>query len=208
MSAKTEAILASAEPITLASGSPIRAAILKNAGVVFAIAKSGVDEVPLKEAHLAGGGTLEDVPRILAEAKARAVSATTSGVVLGADQVLIHDGVVYDKVDTMDAARDRLRVWRGSEHRLVGHVAAVRDGTVLEGHTFISPMAMRDLSEAELDRYLDRAGPDILQSVGCYQFEGLGAQLFETAADDHSAIYGLALMPTLAMLRRHAGLTL
>jgi septum formation protein len=60
---------------------------------------------------------------------------------------------------------------------------------------------MRPFSEAFLDQYLDRAGEDILASVGAYQIEGLGLQLFEDVDGDFFTILGLPLLPLLRFLR-------
>jgi septum formation protein len=64
-------------------------------------------------------------------------------------------------------------------------------------------MRMRSFSDAFLDSYVGRAGDEILRSVGAYQLEGLGAQLFEKVEGDFFTILGLPLLPVLAILREH-----
>ena len=65
---------------------------------------------------------------------------------------------------------------------------------------------MRNMTEAEIDAYLDACDPDILHSVGAYQVEKLGARLFERIEGDHFAVLGLSLFPLLDLLRREGAL--
>ena len=64
-------------------------------------------------------------------------------------------------------------------------------------------MTMRGFSDAFLDDYLKRMGPRVLDVVGGYEVEGLGAQLFARISGDQFAIVGLPLLPLLAFLRGH-----
>jgi septum formation protein len=63
-------------------------------------------------------------------------------------------------------------------------------------------LTMRDLSDADIERYLDAASPGIFGCVGAYQIEGAGVQLFERVAGDHFTIMGMPLLPLLGQLRR------
>ena len=65
---------------------------------------------------------------------------------------------------------------------------------------------MRALDPAEISRYLERAGPSALASVGAYQVEGLGVHLFEKIDGDQATILGLPLLPLLAFLREEGSL--
>jgi septum formation protein len=62
---------------------------------------------------------------------------------------------------------------------------------------------MRDFSDAFLDNYLAEVGPKVMASVGCYQLEGLGVQLFDKIEGDYFTILGLPLLPLLEVLRGH-----
>jgi len=62
-------------------------------------------------------------------------------------------------------------------------------------------MTMRPLSDNTLERYLDACGPEVLESVGVYRLEGIGATLFEKIDGDYFTILGLPLLPLLACLR-------
>jgi septum formation protein len=62
-------------------------------------------------------------------------------------------------------------------------------------------MTMRELTEPEIEAYLDATGVAVTTSVGAYQLEGLGVHLFERIEGDHFTILGLPLLPLLAFLR-------
>lgn len=186
-------------PIVLASGSAIRAKVLRDAGVAFSVVKPGVDEGAIKARMTGASG--EDIALALAREKALAVSRTTEGVVIGGDQILRFGGELFDKVDTMEAVRARLRALSGRTHDLVGGVVLARGDVVLEDYVGVSKLTMRAVSDAMIEWYLEQEGEALLASVGCYQFENAGAQLFEAIDGDYFAILGLPLLPTLAMLR-------
>ena len=95
---------------------------------------------------------------------------------------------------------------RGRAHALHAAVAAVRNGEVVFEHCAVARLSMRMFSEQFLDCYLDAAGDAVTTSVGAYQVEGLGLQLFERVEGDHSTILGLPLLPVLDFLRSDGGL--
>lgn len=190
------------QDIILASGSVIRARILKAAGVGFAVMKPDVDEAAVKRACGKEGLDLEATAMRLAESKALAVEPPSGALVVGSDQILEFEGRAYDKCESMDEARARLLALSGRPHTLVNAVAVARDGDVLFRRIDRPRLMMRDLSAAEIDRYLAEAGEEILASVGAYQVEGLGARLFERIDGDYFAVLGLSLFPLLSFLRR------
>lgn len=186
--------------LVLASGSAIRAAILTNAGIAFRAEKPEVDEEALKR-RLAGGD-LEEVAMKLAEAKALAVTSP-GDFVLGSDQILEFEGRAFDKATTMEEARRRLIALEGRAHTLINAAAIARDGAIVYRHLARPKLLMRTMTGPEIEAYLERAGDDILASVGCYQVEGLGAGLFERIEGDYFAVLGLALLPLIGFLRGH-----
>jgi septum formation protein len=186
--------------LVLASKSMIRRRILIDAGLDVDVVSPGVDEDAIKKRMVGKDG--ETIARALAEAKARAVSLRRlDDWVIGADQMLRFDGVLHDKVNSVDAAEARLETMRGQDHELIGAVALAKAGEIRRTHVEVSTLTMRNFSEAFLDAYLDRAGEGILSSVGCYEFESVGVQLFERVQGDFYAILGLPLLPLLGMLR-------
>lgn len=194
-------------PVVLASQSRSRAAILSGAGVSFEAVSSGVDEDAAKAGRLAAGEGPCKIALALAEAKAVAVSALRPGaVVIGADQTLDLAGALRDKAVDLADARRRLEELKGRAHRLHAALAIAEDGAVV-WRTVESPsLTMRDFSGRFLEDYLARNGADLLGSVGCYQLEGEGAQLFERIEGDYFAILGLPLLPLLAELRARGAL--
>ncbi|MEZ5892722.1 MAG: nucleoside triphosphate pyrophosphatase [Parvularculaceae bacterium] len=191
---------AAARTITLASGSVIRAAILKGAGVEFAVIRPDVDEAAIKRLALAGGKTLQETAQLLADEKARAVKAP--GAIIASDQILNFEGQGFDKPSSMDEARQRLAALQGREHSLINAVTIMRDGEIAFRRVDEPRLLMRAMSASEIDAYLKAAGSEILASVGAYQVEGLGSRLFERIEGDYFAVLGLALHPVLGYLRR------
>ncbi|CUW43454.1 Maf-like protein [Brucella sp. 10RB9215] len=189
--------------LVLASKSPFRSALLKNAGIEFSTASADIDERAVEAPLYESGATPEDVAQILAEAKAIDVSEKNPGaVVIGCDQTLSLGDEIFHKPHDMEAARRQLLKFSGKTHQLNSAVVLARDGKTLWRHVSIAHMTMRDLDAGFIGRYLGRVGDIALSSVGAYQVEGPGIQLFEKIDGDYFTIVGLPLLPLLAELRR------
>ncbi|WP_192179482.1 Maf-like protein [Mesorhizobium amorphae] len=189
-----------AEKIILASGSPYRKAMLVNAGLDIEAVPADVDERAL-EAPLKGVSP-EDVASILAEAKATEVSERKPGaLVLGCDQTLSLGDEVFHKPADMESARRHLLALSGKTHQLNSAAVLCRNGEVLWRHVGVASLTMRKLDPAFIGRHLARVGAKALSSVGAYQIEGEGIQLFEKIEGDYFTIVGLPLLPVLAKLR-------
>ena len=190
--------------IVLASGSKIRASLLRAAHVPFEAVPPGVDEQAVK-AGLPGASPGQ-AAAILAERKALAVSAARpADLVIGADQTLEFEGRLYDKAESLGEARERLLLLRGHTHHLNAGVVLARNGQIVWRDLVVSRLTMRDFSQAWLAGYMAR-NPQVLASVGCYELEGEGVQLFDHIDGDYFAILGLPLMGLLAALRRAGAL--
>ena len=192
-----------ASNVVLASTSAIRQAVLRGAGVPFEAVSPGVDEETIKTSLLAEGVAPRYVADALAEAKAVKVSRRRPGLVIGADQTLDLDGRLYDKVATVEEARERLGSLRGKTHKLHCGMVVARDGVAIWREVVTTTLRMRPFTDDFLEGYLQRNAPGILSSVGCYQLEGEGVQLFDRIEGDYFAILGLSLIPLLDLLRRH-----
>ena len=191
------------EQIILASKSAARRAVLTGAGVPFEVAVAGVDEDAVKTAMLAQGATPRDVADALAEIKAVKISAGRAGFVIGSDQTLEFEGKLYDKAESLEAARERLTTMRGRPHKLHSAVVVAKDGAPIWREIVSATLTMREFSDDFLDGYLALEGEEMLGSVGCYRLEGPGAQLFSKIEGDYFAILGLPLMGLLDLFRRH-----
>jgi len=188
--------------LILASTSAARIGLLRQAGLDFEAVGADVDERALEAPLLAGGASPSDVALALAEAKALAVSARfPEALVIGGDQVLDLDGERFVKPDGREAAKRQLGKLAGRTHRLRSGIALAEGNSIVWRHLSTAALSMRPLDEAALDRYLDRAGAAVTRSVGAYQLEGVGIQLFETIEGDYFTILGLPLLPLLAALR-------
>jgi septum formation protein len=188
--------------LVLASASATRRRLLAEAGIEAEARPAPIDERALEAPLLAVGATPRDIAVALAAAKALATSEAVPGaLVIGADQTLDCDGERMTKPSDMDAARQQLLKLSGRSHRLHSAVACARDGTILWQHVESPTLTMRKLPPDDIARYLAAVGEDALASVGAYQLEGRGIQLFERIDGDFFAILGLPLLPLLAFLR-------
>ncbi len=191
--------------IILASKSPSRALILKNAGVSFEIKPAGIDEGKIKTRGLKNRLSPGDIGMILAREKGLAVSKKyPAAVTIGADQILEFEGEIFDKPKSMKEAREVLEKLRGKTHTLISCVVLAKGDAVLKEIQKPARLTMREFSNKFLDRYLAEAGEMILASVGAYQLEGPGAALFEKIEGDFFTILGLPLLEVLAGLH-HLG---
>ena len=187
--------------LVLASTSRIRRQLLEHAGLAIKVTKPQVDESVLKKRM----ATLppEKLALELASAKALSIApADADEIVIGADQVLAMLGGHLDKPPTIAAARDQLLGLRGKTHRLVSAVACARNAAIAWSHVATAELDMRNFSDAYLDAYLQQVGSEAIRSVGAYQLEGLGAQLFDAVRGDYFTILGLPLLPLLEFLRQ------
>ncbi len=194
-------------PLVLGSGSASRAALLEAAGLTFETDPAGIDEAAIRKVITRAEGTnLSDVADVLARAKAETVSERHPGaLVIGADQVLACGDELFEKPGNMEEARRTLLALQGRTHQLHSAVALAREGDVNWGYVETVDLSMRALTPEFIGRYLAAAGERVLQSVGAYQFEGLGVHLFEEIRGDYFSILGLPLLALLAQLRREAG---
>lgn len=192
--------------LVLASKSASRYKLLSNAGLAFTQETSTIDEGVIKTTFVAQENPsipLSDLALILAQAKALDVSERNPhSYTIGADQILISDGKVFDKPEDSKDARDQLLALRGKEHQLETAVAIVKNGEILWSYSETSYLRLRNFTPGFLGHYLAAEGNEVTTSVGGYKLEGRGLQLFETINGDFFSILGLPMLPLLEFLRQ------
>lgn len=190
--------------VVLASSSAARATLLTNAGISFDQVSPRVDEEEMKHSLQAAGASAADTAIALAELKALRISRDYPGhLIIGADQMLECGSVWFDKPVDMLHAKAHLISLRGKTHVLQNAVCVAKGGSILWHHIDEARLTMRPFSDDFLQAYLALAGEDILWSVGAYQLEGVGSQLFTKIEGDFFSILGLPLLPLLDFLRGH-----
>ncbi len=194
---------AASADIVLASASSARAALLKGAGLSFAVTPARVDEATVKESFQADGVSTADAAAGLADLKARKISMQQPvALVIGADQMLDCNGVWFDKPPDRDHLVGQLMSLRGKTHRLHSAVCLYQGGERLWGTVETAALTMRSFSDGFLRDYVDAADDAVLESVGGYRLEGRGAQLFSRIDGDYFTILGLPLLSLLDFLRQ------
>lgn len=191
-----------AETLVLASASPSRRMLMENAGLKFQAVAAQIDEraVEREIEHRALGP--DELALELACCKALEVSSRfPQALVIGCDQTMSLGQQVFHKPADRAEARANLLLLRGRTHRLNSGVALVRGGREIWRNLSTADLSMREFSDAFLEDYLVRCGDDVMKSVGCYQLEGIGIQLFNSISGDYFTILGLPLLPLLEQLR-------
>ena len=189
--------MTSARRLILASASPRREELLRQLGVPFTVVRSDLPE------ELMGGSPVESV-RALALAKARAVAGrVATGVVLGADTVVVLDGAVFGKPASLDDARGMLRALRGRSHQVITGVALVEASegageAPSEVLAVVTLVQMRQYGEDEIDAYVATGEP--VDKAGAYAIQGEGGKLVSRVDGCYTNVVGLPLGTTRRLL--------
>lgn len=185
--------------LILASSSPIRRQMLKEAGADFQVAAPGCDEDLVKQRHVGDGASLA---RRLAELKAISVAAGPDDWVIGSDSTVTVDGTRYSKPRDREEAARHLREFSGRTLELASAVALARGGTIEWSEADVARLSVRPLSDRFIDNYLDAEWPDVGYCVGVFRMEGRGVTLFDRIEGSHFTILGMPLLPLLGALRQ------
>lgn len=189
--------------LILASQSAGRAQMLRAAGLEFETTPAHLDEAALTAALQAEGQSPRNIADALAEAKAVKISRRLAGIlILGADSTLaLDDGTMLSKPESKENAAQQLRSMAGQRHQLFSAVVAARDGQAIWRHVSVAEIWMRALSDRFIDDYVDENWENIRWTVGCYEIEGAGVQLFDRVEGDPWTIIGMPMLPLMQWLR-------
>lgn len=188
------------EPIVLASASASRQAMLRSAGVEFAVAPAAIAERAI-EADMPDSPP-EEIAQALAAAKAATVSVQHPGVwVLGSDSLVEVGGRRFDKPASRGEAADHLRRFSGRVMTLHSAAALAKDGRIHWVEGDFARLAVRELSDAFIAAYLDVEWPAVAGCVGVFRIEGPGVHLFDRVTGDQFTVLGMPLLPVLGALR-------
>ena len=180
--------------ILLASKSPTRAKLLKNAGIKFETVSHGVDEEEVKLSM--SSQSPKEIAVKLSELKALKPSSSNPDVfVIGSDQVLDLQGKLFNKANNRGEAVEQLRTLSGQEHTLITSTVIAKNNSIVWRHLNESKMKMRALSEEMIQNYLAEASDEILNIVGVYAIEKEGIKLFELIGGDIFSIQGISMLP-------------
>lgn len=187
--------------LILASQSKSRQSMLKNSGVEYRAIPADLDEENIMATLESEGASSGQIALELAKAKAMFISKQhPNDYVIGSDQVLSMDEVLYSKANNKTEAIERLMLFQGKEHFLTSAVCVAKAGEILWHKADVAALKMKEMSHEAIEKYTETAGDDLTSCVGCYAIEGAGIRLFHDIRGDHFTIMGMPLLPLLTYL--------
>ncbi len=191
------------EKLILGSASPFRRQLMENAGLTFDVQAARIDERAVEAALEPDAKDPANIALQLARAKALSISAQTpDAFVIGSDQTMSMDGEIFHKCQSEEEAATQILSMAGRTHELNSAVVISRDQDVVWEHVSVAHMTFRHFDAGFVETYLKLAGKPVLQSVGAYQLEGVGIQLFDKIDGDYFTVLGLPMLPLLDALRK------
>jgi septum formation protein len=178
--------------------------LLETSGLASRVVPLNFDEAKTNQALLKNVEETDpaDIAELLTRTRIEEANARFPGaLIIGADQVVSLNGKLLEKPKTIVAARDRLFELRGKTHQLHSAVALAEEGQITWTHVETAHLTMRSFSAQFLGRYLAAAGPQVSESPGAYQLDGVGLQLFDRIQGDYLAMLGAPILLLFARLR-------
>lgn len=181
--------------LVLASQSPRRSEILRQAGIPFVIRAAVVDETPFT------GEKAEDYVRRLAEWKARAIPAAPDETVLGADTTVVVDGRMLGKPESNEDARRMLQLLSGRRHEVLTGICFKRGAGVTMDWA-VTEVWFAAMSDSEIDEYVASGEP--MDKAGGYAIQGLASKFIQRIQGCYFNVVGLPVALVYRHLREHA----
>jgi septum formation protein len=177
--------------LILASSSPRRAEILRNAGFTFEVCHAQVDETRFP------GEAADAYVRWIAEAKSRTVAARAQkenggAIILGADTAVVAEGQILGKPADAEAARRMLRLLSGKTHEVLTGLSVRRipDGPATL-HVEMTRVTFLEISEGAIDAYVATGEP--FDKAGAYAIQGIGGRFVAGIEGCYFNVMGLPL---------------
>lgn len=182
--------------LILASSSPRRSRILNDLHVRFISAKSGIEEIPQR-----GEKPEAVVVRIAREKALKAASRCRKGLILACDTVVVIDGIILGKPESMSDAMRMLRMLSGRWHRVLSSVCLydVKREKLVSGYS-ATKVKFRQMSEAEIRWYVNTGEP--LDKAGSYGIQKAGMLFIEKIVGSYTGVVGLPVELLGRLLRR------
>jgi septum formation protein len=181
--------------LILASASPRRAKLLRNAGITFE-----VDAANIHEAPLSGEAPLQYAQR-LARDKAQVVLARHPGaVVLGADTVVVVDAHLLEKPANGEDAARMLRLLSGRTHQVITGVCLAASG-LERSEAEVTQVSFTTMSESEIAGYIATGEP--MDKAGAYGIQGMASRWVERVEGCYFNVVGLPVARVYKMLREN-----
>jgi septum formation protein len=180
--------------IILASKSGVRKKILEDNKITCRVEPSNVDEDNIKKSLLKERATPTIISKNLAELKANKISQKfINEIVLGADSVIDLEGEIISKPNDRTEALETLHKLNGKTHQLVSSVCISRGGSMIWNYTDKASLTMKNMTNLELEEYLNKISDEALYAYNVYQIEGEGRKLFSKIQGDEDTIMGLPI---------------
>lgn len=180
--------------LVLASKSPRRRYLLKQAGLSFTVIPSGIDEDSISLS------SPETYVKILAEAKAKDVSKRYPECwIIGADTIVVINGTILGKPDSKSQARTMLNQLSGKTHQvLTGYCICCHAKKKLFSETIKTDVLFKNLTESDIEWYINTKEP--FDKAGAYAIQGLGTFIVKSINGSYTNVVGLPVCEVVEFL--------